>query len=631
MRSSILVLLPIVGLTACKVDNVLSGKGQDPEPFDTGSTYDPVDTSDSDVPVDDSGGTVVTTGDCESNSYAGHTITQIDECDAPSAHPAWELVEKFSDMTIGMTLSSPAFGKLADTNGNGHIDDGDQTYVVVAPYQGGVTAYNGTDGSILWHTTGTDIEQNAPAIGDLDGDGWPEVVVGGLYGSKAYRGDDGAVFWSGPGTDNTKAYCGAVSIADLDGDGDPEVLLGRQILSGQTGAELAEGAYGQGSSVNGEAPDSVAADIDLDGEQEVLVGNAAYDIDGNAVAHASGSDGYPAVGNFDSDPEAEIVVAASGSIMLLDTDYTTIWSVSTGGGYQGPPAIADFDGDGDPEIAVPNNTGVSVYEGDGTRVWTYTNTAGSMFDGVSAYDLDGDGDWEVLDNGASSLRILDGATGAVLASYAHATSQYSCGQEPVVADIDDDGAVEIGYGVYSTPGGFGILEDADDAFAPGLGYWNQDPFSITNINDDMTVPTYPDINWESYNSFRAGPPIDLLFPSKNLTVQLDDVCTDECAAGKITIWWSLGNDGGEDIPDDIDVAFWGVTSSGDVLLGSTTYAGNKPAGWLNDSVETELTGVPTPLYDVYVTIDGGNNSEASLIGECDETDNEARLGSALCE
>jgi hypothetical protein len=96
------------------------------------------------------------------------------------------------------------------------------------------------------------------------------------------------------------------------------------------------------------------------------------------------------------------------------------------------------------------------------------------------------------------------------------------------------------------------------------------------------------------------------------------------------VWWSLGNNGSEDIDDDVTVTFWGVTDTGDVELGSTVYGGNKPAGWLANSQQTELTGVPKPLYDVYVSIDGGNREDGGEIGECDETDNEARLGSPLC-
>ena len=634
LRTAALLPVSLLTLLAACSETGLKGQKTEPASFDTGAPYNPnpVDSADSAVP-DDSGGTVTENEECFDNSFAGHSLTALNDCDSPgSGTPSWTLVTKFSDFTLGMTLGSPAFGNVNDDNGNGVIDDGDTPDVVVAPYSGGVTVYNGADGSILWHNTTGSIEQTSPSIADLDGDGLPEVVIGGLYASYAYRGEDGTLYWSGPGSSGTKSYCGAVSVADLDGNGDPEVLLGRLIMNGQTGAKLAEGAYGQGSSYNGEAPDSVAADIDLDGQQEVIVGNAAYDISGTAIWHNGAPDGYPAVGNFDSDPEAEIVVAAQGATYLYDTDGSQIWKVSPGGSYQGPPVIADIDGDGEPEIVIPTSSGVIAYEGDGTVIWTYSNGGGSMFDGASAYDLDGDGDWEVLDNGTNSVRILDGHTGEVISQYAHATTQYACGQAPVVADIDQDGAVEIAYGVYSTPGGFGVLEDSDDGFSPGLSYWNQDPFSITNINDDMSVPTYPDVNWDTYNSFRAGPPIGALFPNKNLMVQIHDVCATECAVGNLTVWWSLGNNGTEDIDDDVSVQFWAVGDIGDVLLGETTYGGNKPAGWIGNSVQTELTGVELPVYDVYVTIDGGNSDDGRVgeISECDESDNEGRLGAIIC-
>ncbi len=635
LPAALLLPLGILALAAgCKIDNGLSGKQAQSVPFDTGTTYTPdsVTTGDS-AAAGDSGGTVTTNENCVDNTFAGHSLAALSDCSSPATGtPSWTLVTKFSDMTLGMTLSSPAFGPVIDTNGNGIIDDGDTTDVVVAPYSGGVTVYNGVDGSVVWHSSTGSIEQTSPTIADLDGDGLPEIVIGGLYGSYAFHGNDGSTYWSGAASSGIKAYCGAVSVADLDGDGNPEVLLGKEILNGQTGAQLATGAYGEGSSYSGEAPDSIAADIDLDGQQEVIVGNAAYSIDGGAIWHNGGPDGYPAVGNFDDDPEAEIVVAAMGTVYLYDTDGSTIWSYNSGGTYQGPPAIADLDGDGNPDIAVPTSNGVIALDMNGNLMWKYTSSGSYMFDGVSTYDLDGDGAWEVLDNGATSLRILDGTTGAVLSEFAHATQQYSCGQAPVVADIDGDNAVEIGYGVYSTPGGFGVLQDGDDGFSPGLTYWNQDPFAITNINADMTVPTDPDPNWATYNSFRAGPPIDTLFPNKNLTIQIDDVCTVECNSGNVTVWWSLGNNGTQDIADDVTVDFYGVSDSGDVLLGTTVYSGNKPAGWLGNSVQTELTGVPKPLYDIYVTIDGGNSSDGRVgtVGECDESDNEARLGAPIC-
>lgn len=631
---SLLAIFGVASLmSACGVDNKLNGAKQEPDPFDTGSTYEPPPVDTTDTGGQDSGGTVTESEVCTDNVFAGHTLPSLEDCDAPSttAEPSWTLVTKFGDLSVGMTLSSPVFGNINDDNGNGVIDSGDTPDVVVAPYSGGVYAYDGVTGTLLWHTNNSEIEQTEPAIADLDGDGLPEIVVGGYYYSHAYHGSDGSQYWQGSAESGTKEYCGAVNVADMDGDGLPEVVIGRTIISGQTGSKIGEGAYGHGSSYNGEAPDAFAADIDLDGEQEVIVGNAAYDINGTALWSNGGPDGYAAVANFDADPEAEIAVSSQSSVFLYDTDGSTIWSKSaSSGGYQGPPVIADLDGDGDPEIAIPTSSGITAYEGDGTVMWTYSSTSGYMFDGASAYDLNGDGAWEILDNGATSLRILDGSTGAVLSTFAHAVQNYACGQAPSVADIDGDGAVEISYGVYSSPGGWGVLEDSADGFSPGLVYWNQHAFNITNINDDMTVPTYPDINWDSYNSFRAGPPIDALFPNKNLTVQLDDVCTMECSAGRITVWWSLGNNGSEDIDDDVTITFWGVTDRGEEELGSTVYGGNKPAGWLANSQQTELDGVPTPLYDVFVTIDGGNSEDGGEIGECDETDNEARLGSPLC-
>ncbi len=629
-------LCSLLVLAGCALENKVSSEQDDPVPFDTGTPWDPpaVDTSDTDV-GDDSGGTVTQGEGCVDNVFPGHAITGLEDCDAPSSgsEPSWNLVTKFGDMTLGMTLSTPAFGNVNDDNGNGVIDAGDTPDVVVAPYSGGVHAYDGITGVELWHNATGSIEQTTPVIADLDGDGLPEVVIGGLYGSYAYHGSDGTEYWASNPSLSTKPYCGAVAVADLDGNGEPEVLLGKLILSGQDGTEIGKGTHGEGSSYTGEAPSSIAADIDLDGQQEVIVGNAAYDIDGNDIWYNGALDGYPAVGNFDSDPEAEIVVAAgSGNTYLYDTDGTEIWAVryTSGGSYQGPPVIADLDGDGEPEIAVPTNSGIVAYEGDGTQMWSYSNGTGSMFDGASAYDLDGDGDWEVLDNGVSSLRILDGITGELLSEFMHTTNQYACGQAPVVADIDGDGSVEIGYGVYSTPGGFGVLQDADEGFTPGLVYWNQHAFSITNINEDMTVPTYPDPSWEDHNSFRAGPSIGALFPNKNLTVQLEDVCISECAEGRLTVWWSLGNNGSEDIEDDVVVEIWGVSDGGDVLLATTTYSGTKPANWMSNSQQTEITGVPVPLYDVSVSIDGGNLEDGGEVGECDETDNVATLGSPLC-
>lgn len=617
-------------LIAC-IDNEIQNTNPKEETFDTGTGITvPIDTDESTVDTD-SGTITIPDDDCAdySVSSAGHTLSTIEDCEGVGqTEPTWELAYKWTAAAGAMTLATVAIGNLTDDNGNGKIDDDDTPDVVHAPYSGYIAAYSGDDGSTLWSVSSSNIEQSTPAIGDLDGDGFPEVFVGGLYGSMAVHGEDGSTYWTGPGADSIKMYCGGVGMADLDADGDAEVYIGREILEGQTGSVLGKGSYGNATSIAGEAPNSTAADIDLDGQQEVIVGNAAYDINGDALFYNGGSDGFPAVANFDGDDEAEIVVISSNTVRLLDTDGSEIWSktVSSSGGYFGPPAVADFDGDGDPDIAVPLYPGVAVLDGDGNILWQQSGTSGSFFDGVSAYDLDGDGDWEVLHVGSGGLTIYQGSDGTVLSTLPAAQSY--CGQMPVVADLDNDDHVEMAFATYQD--GVYVMQDLDDEFTAGFEIWNQHAFSITNVTEMGEIEASPEMNWETgYNNFRAGPPVNAVFPTTNLTPNLVDLCTDECDDGVLYVTWQVGNEGTETQESDFVVEFWGTTDSGLQLLYSTVYTSDIPGGWMEDSVTTTITAVPSPLYDLTIMIDYGS-SEADEIGECDETDNEDSIASQIC-
>lgn len=630
MRTLLPVSLALVA-AACVNENTLSSEPEEPSKFDTSSDWEaPVDTSEDDTDTDSGGGVIVTPtcdDDAELLQTAAYDIAQRTDCEAPPpTTPDWTLSYKWKDATIGMMLSTVAVGHLTDDDGDGtYGSSGDTPDVVATPYSGKVVAYNGDDGSTIWSTSSSQIEQSTPAIGDLDGDGIPEVVVFGLYASFALHGNDGSAYWTGNGPSSIKTYCGSVNIADLDADGDPEVFSGRQILDGQTGRTRGTGSLGNATAISGESPQSLAADIDLDGDQEVIVGNAAYDASGTTIYSSGGGDGFPAVGNFDADPEAEIVVAQQGKVILYEHDFTKIWETSIGsGGYFGPPAVADFDGDGDPEIAVPVAPGVVMLDSDGTQVWKYPGTSSTFFDGVSAYDLDGDGVWEVLHVGNDGVHILNGPDGALLSSLAAAQSY--CGQMPVVADMDGDLHVDIAFGTYNS--GVFVMEDAANAFTAGFQYWNQHAFSITNIDTDMSIPAYPTPNWSAgYNNFRAGPPVEAVFPDTNLIGKVQAVCVDECDAGNITFSWSVGNDGLTDITDPVGVEIWGHYQDGtDHLLYSTTWTASVRAGKMEASNTYEAVGLAEGLQTLSIRLDGGADSTVSQIMECDESDNEDTLG-----
>ena len=82
-------------------------------------------------------------------------------------------------------------------------------------------------------------------------------------------------------------YASAIHVSDMDHDGSAEIVVGRVIFRAN-GTTRGVGAHGRGSmgvtSIMGmtlsEATVSAIADLDLDGVEEVVTGNARYRPDG---------------------------------------------------------------------------------------------------------------------------------------------------------------------------------------------------------------------------------------------------------------------------------------------------------------------------------------------------------------
>jgi hypothetical protein len=204
-----------------------------------------------------------------------------------------------------------------------------------------------------------------------------------------------------------------------------------------------------------------------------------------------------------------------------------------------------------------------------------------------------------------------------------------------VADVDGDGHAEIVYSSSSYSGperGVTVIGDADDSWVPGRKVWNQHAYSITNVDDEGTIPRSPDVNWDSYNNFRSGDltPGEGGYSGPDLFAFLHDICVDECGAGNVTVWFSLGNQGYNDVDEPVVVDFWGDTGAGLVFLSSMSWTAPLPAGVRSASESVELTGVPSPLYDIVVTVDGGDDTSLGTIDECYEDNNTARWGDVLC-
>ena len=189
--------------------------------------------------------------------------------------------------------SSPAIG---DINGDGRFEavtgTGDNWHIVCSqraselcgPNDGSdhskVWAFHLDDGTNVpgWPVSAADTVWSSPSLGDLDGDGLPEVVAGSddkkVY---AWRGD-GQELWS-----VTPRFAhlrdgdivrGSAVIADLDGDEDQDVAIGTArglaLLDGPTGAELEANIYWRGRMSFAFSHQTSPAVGELDGERYLV-------------------------------------------------------------------------------------------------------------------------------------------------------------------------------------------------------------------------------------------------------------------------------------------------------------------------------------------------------------------------
>ncbi|MBA3547417.1 MAG: VCBS repeat-containing protein [Nannocystis sp.] len=312
-----------------------------------------------------------------------------------------------------------------------------------------------------------------PAIGDLDGDGVPEIVTHRAgTGVIAFKWDDGLqkykTWWVAlnTGVVNTIRWDGP-SIHDLDNDGFPEVISASAVFDGATGDRLNAGQLIPGAGA-GVIP--VLGDLDNDGNIELIAGavwrwnigmdkwEMAYP-GAPANRHYGFADfGTPGALPADFDPtkldgKAEIVTVGGNLVRLHTLSGQLLLQGAIGSG--GPPTIGDFDKDGFPEIAAAGGTSYVVYDlecknagpgciGNYVRWSRPSQDASSATTGSSIFDFEFDGQAEAVYGDECFTRVYEGKTGEVLySSYRTSCTWY---ENPIVADVDNDQNTEIVIG-----------------------------------------------------------------------------------------------------------------------------------------------------------------------------------------
>jgi len=295
------------------------------------------------------------------------------------------------------------------------------------------------------------------ALGDLDGDGDLDLVVGNAAQPNVVYFNDGiGNFYSGPiacgATNSARVRCFgsdlvwtySVALADVDGDRDID------IIAGNTSGILNSGAQSMVFLNDGASPPSFAAerpfgtsvddtrsvaigDLDGDGDLDLVTGNfqeqsATYFNDGlgNFLTRRSFGSGTDrtwsvAVGDVDGDGDLDIVAGNGDRFfggqqnMVYFNDGTgnfpTRHDFGSGGDRTQTLALGDMDGDGDLDITAGNyNQQSVVYLNDGAGNFTsgrdFGTGAASVWS-LALGDIDGDGDLDIITGSTHDQHAID--------------------------------------------------------------------------------------------------------------------------------------------------------------------------------------------------------------------------------
>lgn len=459
----------------------------------------------------------------------------------------------------------PVVGPLIDTNGDGKVDQLDIPCVVFTTFAGTgyqmagvIRVLDGRDGReimSIYDSLDGIAASAALALADLDGDGKPEIIAVTPNSKLIAFRNDGTKLWVSArvSSGDSRAY-GGPSVADLDADGRPEVIFGKTVLNSD-GTERWRGIEAGAAYVLSQP---VIVDLFDTGSQNVLTWGSVYDASGHLLWTADTA-GFMGVADFEGKGESSVAIVGGHYLQLYSRDGKLKWRTAIPGGGGGPLTIADADHDGYPDIAVAGAARISVFRADGSLLWSQVSQDhSSAITSSTFFDFDGDGSSDAVYADETQLRVFDGATGAIRWSIPNSSGTLL--ESPVVVDTDLDGHADLVViaNNYWIPGvnGVRVFQDENNAWVPTRSVWNQHAYSITNINDDLSVPRNPVPSWKSHNTFRLNKRMDADARAiADLTVGYLRVA-DGGVGGGSTLTVRVGNAGSYNVPAGTKLAVY---------------------------------------------------------------------------
>lgn len=453
-----------------------------------------------------------------------------------------------------------------------------------------------------------------PAIGDIDLDGFGEIIlVGNDRKIYCYEHDGNLKYVSTDTVGYDHGYrWSVVNLADVDHNGEVEIIIGNQVYESLTGNLLASGGIDLSKGYhpardetwfNLSFPSPVIIDAlpdeyceHCDG-LEIVAGNQVLSIDiaGGQVKFENGldfpyTDGYTSIADFDLDGDLDAII--QGKVDTQNTVY--VWDLQTAEIIRefrhltnskagaSRPNVADLDGDGAPEISFISKPYFYALDNDFSILWSHEISDPSGVTVSTVFDFCGTGAANVIYRDTSTLSVFDGPTGEVVLEFGCASATHI--EMPIILDVDADGQTEIliTCGPSHVDGYVVALKSAGEPWIPSRQVWNQHAYFNTNINDDLTIPVQQqnphivggDFSMNNFLNQYSGS----VFPAADAQINLQTIA---CENDSILINMNICNAGDNILSFATPISFYDenptalpATLIGDTLLNESLDLGN---------------------------------------------------------
>jgi hypothetical protein len=396
-----------------------------------------------------------------------------------SVHAQGALLEVLSSGDVGALGASVAGAGDVDLDGLPDVLAGAPDTGYLGVFAGAAYVRAGGSGEELLRlygkTSGDDFGTAVAGVGDIDGDGHPDVAVTapGNIGDRYVRvlsGVDGHVLLHLVGSGNGKFGTAVAGPGDVDADGWPDILVGAP-LSGSPGyVRVYSGATGDVLIHIDDDPVFFASD-DL-GASVSWIGDVNHDGHADLAVGAPGDHQIESVDNG----AARIYSGRDGHLLhkFLGADNNDLLGTSIAG-------CGDVDGDGTGDLlAGAPSEGASGYD-DGALYLISGATGAALLHIPSEHigerlgevvagggDFDGDGIPDLISSAAAavqigpsyyssrSVKVFSGLDGALLATLQGGTTKETLWSPPLAVacagDFNDNGHPDLAVGLPSLMG-----------------------------------------------------------------------------------------------------------------------------------------------------------------------------------